>query len=213
MSSEIIAPDSVDALLFDFGGVVIEIDFDRGFARWALHARRDAATIKARFAFDGEYQRHERGEIDAPAYFASLRRCLDIDISDAQFMDGWNQIFVDEIAGMTALLRRAHARIPLYLFTNSNAAHRQVWSRQFSGVLGLFRAVFMSSDIGKRKPEREAFQSVAAAMGVPPHRIAFFDDSLENVEGARASGLRAVHVRSIRDVEVCLQAILAEAKR
>jgi hypothetical protein len=29
-------------------------------------------------------------------------------------------------------------------------------------------------------------------------RMAFFDDSLENVEGARAIGLRAVHVRSNR---------------
>ena len=205
---EVIAPGSVDALLFDLGGVVIEIDFDRVFARWALHAGRDPASIKARFAQDSWYQRHERGEIDAPAYFASLRVSLGIDISDTQFHDGWDAVFVGEVPGVAALLRRARERLPLYLFTNSNAAHQKLWSRQFSGVLGMFRAVFASSDLGKRKPESEAFQAVAAAMGVPASRIAFFDDLPENVEGARASGMRAVHVTSISDVEVSLQAII-----
>jgi putative hydrolase of the HAD superfamily len=204
-----IALGSVDALLFDLGGVVIEIDFNRVVARWALHARRDPAPIKARFSFDCPYQRHERGEIDVSAYFASLRRSLDIDISDAQFMDGWNEVFVREVPGMAALLRRARARMPLYAFTNSNPAHRQAWLRQYAGIVGYFRTVFVSSDIGRRKPEPGAFHAVAAAIGVPAPRIAFFDDSLENVEGARASGMLAVHVRSIADVERSLEAILS----
>ena len=32
---------SADALLFDLGRVVIDIDFDRAFSRWAGHARCD----------------------------------------------------------------------------------------------------------------------------------------------------------------------------
>ena len=205
---QVIAPDSVDALLFDLGGVVIEIDFDRVFARWAMHAQRDPDGIKARFSPDAYYERHERGEIDASAYFASLRVSLGIDISDAQFQDGWDAIFVGEVPGVQPLLRRARESLPVYAFTNSNAAHQHVWSRRFSTALGIFKAVFVSSDIGRRKPEPEAFRAVAAAVGIPAPRIAFFDDSLENVEGARACGLRAVHVRSISDVQASLRAII-----
>ena len=205
---QIIAPDSVDALLFELGGVVIEIDFNRMFARWALHAQRDPATIKERFAQDCYYKRHERGEIDAVAYFASLRLSLGIDIAYTQFLDGWNALFVGEVPGMAALLQRVRARVPLYAFTNSNPTHQQECSRQFSSILGLFRTVFVSSDVGARKPEPGAFHAVAAAMRVPAHRIAFFDDSLDNVEGARTSGLRAVHVRSIANVQDSLRAIL-----
>jgi putative hydrolase of the HAD superfamily len=204
------ADDTVDALLFDLGGVVIDIDFDRVFARWAVHAQRDPATIKERFVPDLPYQQHERGEIDAAAYFASLRSSLDIDISNAQFLDGWNEVFVGEIPGMAAVLRRARAKVPLYVFTNSNPTHQRVWSQRFSSTLGLFRQVFVSSDLGKRKPEPEAFHAVAAAMGVPAPRILFFDDSLENVQGARAIGLRAVHVRSMADVEDGLQTLRTE---
>jgi glucose-1-phosphatase len=201
------APKEVDALLFDLGGVVINIDFDRVFARWALHGGCDGAAIKALYRTDGHYERHERGEIDAPAYFASLRSSLGIDLSDAQFHDGWKEVFVGEVPGMAVLLARAGARLPLYAFSNSNAAHQEVWSRRFAGVLALFRRVFVSSEIGKRKPDPAAFKAVAAAMGVAPSRILFFDDAPENVEGARASGMAAVHVRSVGDVEASLEGI------
>lgn len=187
---------------------MIEIDFARVFARWALHAQRDPAAIRERFSPDAWYQRHERGEIDAAAYFAALRLSLDVEITDAQFLDGWNELFVGEVPGISALLRRARVRAPLYVFTNSNRAHQEVWSRRFSEVLGSFQRVFVSSDLGKRKPEPDAFRAVVAAMGFPAQRILFFDDSPENVEGARASGLHAVHVRSIADVESGLRELL-----
>src|SRR5436853_3076735 len=57
---QIISLDSADALLFDLGGVVIETDFDRVFARWAAHSSHHLHTIKAKFSFDDFYQRHER---------------------------------------------------------------------------------------------------------------------------------------------------------
>ena len=204
---QVIEPDSVDALLFDLGGVVIDIDFDRVFARWAVHAGRDAAAIKARFRADSWYERHERSEIDAIAYFASLRSSLGIDLSDAQFLDGWEEVFVGEVAGMASLLRRAGEKRPLYVFSNTNPAHQEAWSRRYADVLGLFQRVFASSEIGKRKPDPEAFRTVAAAIGAPAARILFFDDSLENVEGSRAAGMQAVHVRSIADVEAALDSI------
>ena len=198
----------VEALLFDFGGVLIDIDFDRVCARWAEHAGCAAASIKARFKPDGHYERHERGEIDAAAYFASLRSSLGVDLTDAQFDDGWQAVFVAEIGGMAALLRRAGATLPLYVFSNTNAAHYAEWSRRYREVLRPFQRVFVSCEIGKRKPDADAFRAVAAAMAVPLPRILFFDDSLENVEGARLSGMRAVHVRSIADVEAALETVI-----
>jgi HAD superfamily hydrolase (TIGR01509 family) len=61
--------------------------------------------------------------------------------------------------------------------------------------------------LSKRKPEPGAFHAIAAAIGVKLSRIVFFDDSLENVEGARAMGLRVAHVRSLADVKGSWQEI------
>jgi hypothetical protein len=43
---------SADALLFDLGRVVIDIDFNRAFSRWAEHARCDQKLIRERLWHD-----------------------------------------------------------------------------------------------------------------------------------------------------------------
>jgi len=186
----------VDALLFDLGNVVFRIDFERVFARWAAHAGCDAALLRNRFSHDEPYQRHERGEIDAAAYFASLRASLGIELDDARLLDGWNVLFVAEMPGMRALLARVAPKIPIYGFTNTNRAHAGQYAGQFAPALKYFRKVFASYEMGRRKPEPAAFAHIAKKIGVAPSRILFFDDTLGHVEAARACGLQAVHVTS-----------------
>jgi putative hydrolase of the HAD superfamily len=99
-------------------------------------------------------------------------------------------------------------KVLLYAFTNSNPTHQQVWSHRFAQVLSVFRTVFVSSELGKRKPEPEAFRAVAEAIGVQLPRLVFFDDTLENVEEARALGMQAVHVRSLADIQDSFREII-----
>jgi HAD superfamily hydrolase (TIGR01509 family) len=198
---------AVRALLFDLGGVVITLDFQRVFARWALAAGCDAAFLAGRFSQDDAYVRHERGEIDAAGYFASLRSTLGIELSDEQFLDGWNDIYPGPVDGMEALLRTASYAFPLYAFTNSNPSHQSVWSTMLQLELTWFRSVFVSSELGMRKPDREAYLEVAARTGHRASEFLFFDDSPENVEGARAAGIQAVLTRSIADVRRALRAL------
>jgi hypothetical protein len=64
----------IRALLFDLGGVVIELDFKRAFRVWADSSSGDPADIARRFAFDEAYRQHERGEIGASEYFSTKPR-------------------------------------------------------------------------------------------------------------------------------------------
>ncbi len=207
-----IAPgNSIKALLFDLGGVVIDIDFNRVFASWAGYANQSIEVIKARFSFDSHYERHERGEIEASEYFASLRKSLGINITDDEFLKGWNSIYVGEIPGVAKLLSDIIEKLPIYGFTNSNAAHQSVWSIRFENILNLFERMFVSSEMGKRKPEPEAFRLISGEIGMKPENILFFDDSIGHVEGARAVGMKAVHVMSpLSDIKNALENILSE---
>jgi glucose-1-phosphatase len=81
------------------------------------------------------------------------------------------------------------------------------FSKEYADVLRHFRELYLSSSIGLRKPNAEAFDHVIAAIGVPAERIVFFDDLAENIEGARARGMTAVHVISPRDVGIALKAL------
>jgi putative hydrolase of the HAD superfamily len=110
--------------------------------------------------------------------------------------------------GISELLAKAAESFSLYAFTNSNGEHEQCWSKQFSSILSNFKEIYVSSTIGLRKPEAEAYDYVVRAIGVSADRIVFFDDVLENIEGARARGLQAVHVRSQGDVAGTLASLI-----
>ena len=188
------------ALLFDLGGVIIDVSFEKVLERWSHHSGKGADTLEARFAFDTAYEQRERGETEAKAYFASLRTAFDVTMSDEQFESGWNAVFLGEITPTVHLLERLEGKVPLYAFSNTNATHHSFWSKQYASALAPFKRIFVSSDMGKRKPERDAFVYVASEVGVSLEDIMFFDDTEENVLAARALGMQAVLVTSPHDV-------------
>jgi putative hydrolase of the HAD superfamily len=207
MPPPLLAPNSADALLFDLGRVVLDIDVNRTLACWAGHAGCEPAQLIGRFSPDDAYKRNERGEIPDVDFFAALRASLGIEVTDAQFLEGWNATFAGEMPGIAPLLARASRRLPLYAFSNTNRTHEAYFSRAFAEVLGHFQKLFLSSTIGLRKPDAAAYDYVVKEIGVPAGRIVFFDDSADNIEGARARGLLAVHVTSTRDVDDALAAL------
>jgi len=61
--------------------------------------------------------------------------------------------------------------------------------------------------MGLRKPERDAFNAISAATNVDLNNMIFFDDREENVMGARAAGIQAVHVHTPADIRTALNNI------
>ena len=204
----------VDALLFDLGRVLIELDSGRVQARWAELAGVPALDegIAAKIAGCEAYRSHERGEISDAAFFAFLRRDFRLDLTDEQFIEGWNAIFVGEMPGIRRAVSRVQGMLPLYVFSNTNALHHAYWSVHFADLLAPFRKIYASHAIGARKPDAAAFRAVVEDMGVAPERVLFFDDIAENVAGARACGLQAVEVRSTADVELALERLVGAAR-
>jgi glucose-1-phosphatase len=202
-----LSPGDADALLFDLGRVVLDLDFNRVLHCWARHADCEPAQLAGRFLRDELYRRHEKGEISDEAFFAGLRSSLGIALSDTQFLEGWNAIFIGEVLGIHQLLARAAKHLPIYAFSNTNAPHIACFSTQYAEVLGHFREIFLSSTLGLRKPDAEAYDHVVRAIGVPAGRIVFFDDLAENIAGAQARGLKTVLVTSPNDVAGALEAL------
>jgi putative hydrolase of the HAD superfamily len=203
----LLAPGTTDALLFDLGRVVLDIDFKRALACWAGHAGCEPSDIAGRFAADDVLKQYESGKIGDAAYFTQLRAQLGVGISDAQLLEGWNAIFVGEIPGIAPLLARAAERLPLYALSNTNPPHIAHFSNAYADVLSHFRELYLSSTIGLLKPDAAAYDHVVEAIGVPASRVLFFDDMAENVEAARARGLNAAQVKSSDDVAHALDAL------
>lgn len=197
----------VEAVVFDLGGVLLEVGFESVFECWAADAGGAVASIRERFHFDAAYEQHERGEINASQYFAALRQSLNLSLTEEQFHRGWNQCVRGEIPGVAEVVGEFGARLPIYVFSNTNAAHYTDWGPRYQHLMQPFRRLFMSHEMGMRKPEARAFEFIASEIGVDLPNILFFDDTAENIKGARAVGMQAVHVRNIEDLRSALMGL------
>ena len=156
---------------------------------------------------DEAYEKHERGEIDASEYFAHLRNVLELEASDSEISMGWNTIFLKEIEETVDYVLAVQDKLPCFAFSNSNPTHQNFWMSTFPRVVGAFNQIFVSSELGSRKPETKAFEAIANATGISLDTFLFFDDTEENVIGAQAVGMHAIHVTEHKDVKIALAEI------
>lgn len=187
-------PPRCSAAVLDLGNVLVEVDYRRTLQAWAHAAAVPVEAFAGRFSIDEAYCGHERGEIDDRQYMKILGETLGLPLSPEQMLDGWNVMFGPPFPDAGRVVRELAARMPVYVFSNTNPAHVAYFSPRLRDLLSPVTRVITSCDIGARKPEPEAFRRVAAIAGLPPAQLAFFDDLEENVEGARRAGLHAHRV-------------------
>ncbi len=197
-------PQNIAGLLFDLGGVVFEIDFERALQACSDWTHLPIEEIRRRFKMDEAYQRHERGEIGASDYFAHLRHVLELEVNDSEIALGWNAIFLEEIAETVNYILAVKDKLPCFAFTNSNPTHQVFWMAAYPRAVESFDQIFVSFELGLRKPDREAFEAISDTTGISLDKMLFFDDTKENVNGARAAGMQAVHVKTHLDVKKAL---------
>ncbi len=198
---------NIKGLLFDLGGVVVEIDFELALETWKQWSLLPIEEMRFRFKLDEAYEKHERGEIEASDYFTHLRNVLELEANDSEIALGWNAIFLDEIEETINLIKTVKHRLPCFVFSNSNTTHQATWLSKYPRVVEAFHQIFVSSELGLRKPESEAFQAIADATGIRLYEMLFFDDTEENVRGAQAVGMQAVHVKEPKDIKLALAEI------
>jgi epoxide hydrolase-like predicted phosphatase len=191
---------TIKALLFDLGGVVFDVDFQKVFKSWASLSSLDEVQIKSRFKMDEPYQQHERGTIDACTYFDHLRSTLQLTGSDSQILEGWNSIFGAEITESLDAIDQVQDKIPSYGFTNTNRVHQIYWEHHFPRIQDTFDKIFISSEIGLRKPDAAAFEYILDEISIKPEEMLFFDDTVENTEGAKKLGIQTVLVTGFESV-------------
>jgi HAD superfamily hydrolase (TIGR01509 family) len=200
-------PQHIAGLLFDMGGVVFEIDFERALQTWSSWSSLPIAEIRNRFEMDEAYEQHERGEIEASEYFAHLRSLLELKATDSEIALGWNAIYLTEITETVNYILAAKEKLPCYAFTNSNPTHQCFWMAAYPRAVGSFHQIFVSSELGLRKPERKAFEAISDTTGISLDKLLFFDDTEENIIGAQEAGMQAVHVNAHSDVKNALAMI------
>lgn len=196
------APDrTVDAVLFDFGGVFTLSPFDTVAAAGRELGLDEAVAFDLCFGpydQDGDHPWHrlERGEltlIEAREALADLARGRGFDVDPLSLLIG--QRPEDHQRGeVVARARRVRAAgVATACVTNNVAEFGEAW-RSMIPVDELFDVIVDSCRAGVRKPNARMFELALEELSVPAERTAFLDDHPSNVAAAARLGIRSILV-------------------
>ena len=186
----------LEVLLFDLGGVIVELSGLPQWAEWTGGRSRDEELWR-RWLCSPSVRAFESGRCTPEDFAVRLVAEFDLPLEPTEFLAAFAAWPRGPYAGALELLRQLQSRpFRLACFSNTNSLH---WPR-FLDEMELrhhFDAHFASHELGVLKPDVEAFREVTRRLGCPPRGILFLDDNTLNVDGARRAGLRAECVSGV----------------
>jgi glucose-1-phosphatase len=190
------------ALLLDLAGVLADFDRDSRIDRLAAAAGLSSGEVATRLYDSGLVAAADAGELGAAAFRAELVGRLGLP-DDADLDELWTSAFTP-YPGAVALLERLDPALPRGLLTNNDALLATLLPRRFPGLFARMDPIAFAGALGVAKPDAAAYLHAIESWAVDPGEVLFVDDSEQNVDGARAAGLRAERAAGVDELTAVL---------
>ena len=187
-------------VIFDLGGVIVPLDFKRGYSMMERVCGYPAAEIPGRLRSTDLVTRFESGQLEAREFVREISKVLELRLSYDEFCDLWSSIFLPHTLVSESLLERVRRRNRLLLLSNTNSIHFEMIERNYP-ILRHFDEYVLSYRVGALKPSPKIYREVIARAGCRPEECFFTDDIPAYVEGARKEGIDAVQFESGAQIE------------
>lgn len=185
---------NIKNIIFDLGGVFIDIDFNKTKTAFENYGIMDYATKFSQHHASPFFQDFETGKLSAEEFLEEFRKKFHTDLSDEQITKAWNAMLGHFATEKMEWLTGVNKHYKTYLFSNTNILHQQQFEPQFVQEVGhrlqdYFLHTYYSHDLGLRKPTVESFEKILEEQGLDKNETLFVDDTIGNIEGARNAGL------------------------
>lgn len=192
----------IRALVFDLAGVLL--DFGGPESVYRMSDRRIGEKEFFRFWSEAACAHDlHRGRCTPEAFARHAVRELGLAVTSERFLAEYQTWLRGPYPGAMELLKGLRPHYRIACLSNTDALNVQRFDQELH-LQDWFDECCYSNEIGLRKPDPEAYLHVSRALDVPTNEIAFFDDSVECVEGAIAVGMHGEHVTGVADLELRL---------
>jgi glucose-1-phosphatase len=190
----------VKHIIFDFGGVLFEIDYTLPIKAFAQLGYTDFGHLYTQAAQNQWFDDLETGRITNEVFYNYLQSFVP-HASHQQVVEAWNSILlqlrVEEVQFIQTLKNEG---VRTFLLSNTNAIHVSEFEQMIDRDMGLdhfrqaFEKVYYSNVIGLKKPYPDTFLEVCRWNELEPSETLFIDDSIQHIEGALQAGLQVHHL-------------------
>lgn len=191
--------NKIDTIIFDFGGVLVD---------WNPHYLYDSYfgdTKKTDYFLTNICTPEWNAQMDGGKPFADgiaekIAEHPEYEKEIRMYWTDWKQMMGNQIDGMQELLQDLKtAGYHIYGLSNWSAeTFYQIRSKY--PVFDLLEGFVLSGDEKCLKPEPQIYTILLNRYHINPNTAVFFDDNLDNVEGAKAVGIHGIQFVSAEQI-------------
>lgn len=197
--------DKFDAIIFDLGGVIINLDPNATIIAFAQLSGKSPDEIAFAYENSEFFKQYEIGSLSDEEFRASIRNSLQINASDQLIDNAWNAMLLEIPINRLDAFKQLKRDFRLFVMSNTNDIH----IRKFNGVFNelssgnefktYFDKVYYSQEIGARKPNANAWTPILKENKLEANRVLFIDDRLDNIKAAHSLGIQTLHNKNLDD--------------
>jgi epoxide hydrolase-like predicted phosphatase len=192
---------SIKTLVFDLGGVILDLSVPHTLQSFSAISGIDKATVQEIFETSPGFNEYERGGMTDDEFRQYLKKIYNVKVSDSEIDTCWNAMLRGIPAVKLNLLKDLQKQFKVLLLSNTNEIHLMYMNSILLPLVtkeksldNFFHKAYYSHRMLKRKPEVEIFQQVLDENGLRPSETLFLDDNKFNIESAASIGIKTVHV-------------------
>tara|TARA_B000000475_G_scaffold257555_1_gene238881 strand:- start:1704 stop:2318 length:615 start_codon:yes stop_codon:yes gene_type:complete len=198
--------EGVKTVIFDLGGVIYGVDYHKTINAFKALGIDRFEEVYAKAGQSDLFNDLEEGKISRAVFVERIKTLSGQDMISSQIFIAWNSMLLGFMPDALTCLKRLRGSYRLFLLSNTNEIHiQEIESRAgaevFSDFCALFEKVYLSHELGLRKPHPEVFTHIIEEQGLAASETLFIDDSIQHVEGAIKAGLRAYHLTDDQTID------------
>ena len=187
-------------LLFDLGGVIIDIERQHCVDAFKALGLKNADEFFGLYAQTGAFMDLENGSINTEQFHNIIRKELPEGVTDYQIDTAFQKFIIGIPEHRLKALRELRAKgYNIYVLSNTNPI---MWNGVIANEFakeGLrredyFDGIVTSFKARATKPDEKIFRYAIEYLGINPEETIFFDDSEANTKAAEALGFKTAHV-------------------
>ena len=181
----------VKHIIFDLGQVLVKVDLKPFIYQFSKAFKIEPDVLKTS-KNNGAYYDFQLGKINGEDFHRITCEYFNQSVPFDSFKDIWLSMLAGEVEGTAEIVNKLfEKKYTLSLLSNTDPWHYQYCEKTIA-ALQKFENIFLSYDLGMRKPGVEIFLTVVEKLAAKPEQCLFIDDLEENIEAAKGLNFHTV---------------------